>query len=171
MAPLQVPIVIGVADIKNGSKKVEDAREPAQLMYEAILAAIKDTDASDPTELQSSIDSIDVVKTWTWPYPDCPGLLAEKLKVKPKHKHYSEHGGNQPGKLFDDAARRISNGEVKVAVVTGGEALASREFSYRSSQWMLETLYKRENADHIQYLPVRLRTSCHPQDGPNPPKP
>ncbi|KAF2468179.1 uncharacterized protein BDR25DRAFT_290846 [Lindgomyces ingoldianus] len=122
---LETPIVIGVGDIKNRSNKIEDAKEPAQLMYEAILAAIQDAQCPNASKLQSSVDSIDVVRTWTWPYPDLPGLLAEKLNVKPKHRYYSEHGGNQPAKLFDEAARRIARGEATMAVVTGGEALAS----------------------------------------------
>ncbi|KAJ5599039.1 Thiolase [Penicillium hetheringtonii] len=122
-----IPIIIGIADIKNRSAKVEDAREPAALMLEAIHAAIKDASGStaNSTKLQSSIDSIDVVKTWTWPYSDLPGLLGQKLGVQPKHKLYSEHGGNQPAKLLDDAARRIATGENQVAVLTGAEALAS----------------------------------------------
>jgi len=124
----EIPIVVGVGDIKNRSTSVADAKEPAVLMHEAILAAIQDARPSDASKLQADIDSIDVVKTWTWPYPDLPGLLAEKLGVKPKQMSYSEHGGNQPGKLFDEAARKIAKGECKVAVVTGGEALASREF-------------------------------------------
>ncbi|PSN63113.1 hypothetical protein BS50DRAFT_530735 [Corynespora cassiicola Philippines] len=124
MAP-KIPIIIGVADIKNRSTSISDAKEPATLMHEAILGAIADSNGSDSAKIQESIDSIDVVKTWTWPYPDLPGLLAEKLNVKPKHKYYSEHGGNQPAKLLDEAARRIAKGETEVAVLTGGEALAS----------------------------------------------
>lgn len=127
MAP-KIPIIIGVADIKNRSTSISDAKEPATLMHEAILGAIADSHGSDSAKIQESIDSIDVVKTWTWPYPDLPGLLAEKLNVKPKHKYYSEHGGNQPAKLLDEAARRIAKGETEVAVLTGGEALASRVY-------------------------------------------
>lgn len=124
-----IPVIIGVADIKNRSVKPEDAKEPATLMLESINAAIKDASSSSDIEskLRSSIDSIDVVKTWTWPYSDLPGLLAEKLGVQPKHKHYTDHGGNQPAKLLDDAARRIATRESHVAVLTGAEALASCE--------------------------------------------
>ncbi|KAF2013187.1 hypothetical protein BU24DRAFT_424190 [Aaosphaeria arxii CBS 175.79] len=129
----ETPIVIGVGDIINRSVSPADAKEPSQLIHEAILAALEDavssTTTSSPSssrqKLQSAIDSIDLVRTWTWPYPDLPGTIAEKLAVKPKFKTYSDHGGNQPGKLFDEAARRIARGEVRVAVVAGGEALAS----------------------------------------------
>lgn len=120
-----LPIVVGVGDVKNTSERIEDSIEPMQLMLQAVQLAIEDSGASAEV-LQSNIDSIDIVRTWTWPYSDLPGLLAEKLGVKPRHKHYTGHGGNQPGKVFDDAARRISKGQSKVAVVTGGEALASR---------------------------------------------
>lgn len=128
----EIPVIIGVGDIKNRSTAVGDAKEPATLILEAIQAAIGDASSSSSSELQSAIDSIDVVKTWTWPYPDLPGLLANKLGVDKsiKWKRYSEHGGDKPGKLFDEAAKRIARGENKVALVTGGEALASRAYLF-----------------------------------------
>jgi len=121
------PIIIGVGDIINRSLLVSDAKEPLQLIHEAVISALSDTQLSPSSSqtLKSQIDSIDIVATWTWPYSDLPGLLAGRLGVKPKWKQYSEHGGNQPAKLVDEAARRISKGESKVAVVCGGEALAS----------------------------------------------
>lgn len=125
----KTPVVVGVGDIKNKSLKVEDALEPMQLMLRATSLAIADTSLSPSAAktLQSEIDSISVVATWTWNYHDLPGLIGERLGVVPKYKHLSEHGGYSPAKLFDEAARRISFGETKVAVVTGGEALASCE--------------------------------------------
>ncbi|KAF3001449.1 hypothetical protein E8E13_008119 [Curvularia kusanoi] len=121
----EIPVIIGVGDVKN--RDINNAKEPATLMLEAIEIALKDASSSSPSDLKAAIDSIDVVKTWTWPYPDLPSLLAEKLGVQEgvKWKSYSEHGGNQPGKLFDEAAKRIARGECQVAVITGGEALAS----------------------------------------------
>lgn len=121
-----IPVIIGVADVVNRSTKVEDAREPADLIHQAIIDAINDTGlTSQATTLQSAIDSIDVVKPWTWPYPDLPGLLSQKLGINAKRRHLTPHGGNQPGVAFDEAAKRISLGQTKVAVLTGGEALAS----------------------------------------------
>lgn len=127
----EVPVIIGVGDVKN--RDVNNAKEPATLMLEAIEIALQDASSKSVSDLKSAIDSIDVVKTWTWPYPDLPSLMSEKLGVQGsvKWKRYSEHGGNQPGKLFDEAAKRIAKGECRVAVVTGGEALASRASSRR----------------------------------------
>jgi acetyl-CoA acetyltransferase len=127
----EIPVIVGVGDIKNRSTAVADAKEPATLILEAIGKAIADASSSSTIDLKAAIDSIDVVRTWTWPYPDLPGLLAEKLGVDKnvKWKRYSEHGGDKPGKLFDEAAKRIAKGECRVAVVTGGEALASRAYT------------------------------------------
>ena len=126
----RTPIIVGVGDVINRSHRVEDAIEPMQLMFRAVLAALNDATpcVNYARELQSSIDSISVVATWTWPYTDLPGLLSQRLGIEAKHAHYSEHGGNQPIKLVDEAARRIVQGKAKVAVVTGGEALASRTY-------------------------------------------
>ena len=82
MPSSNIPVIIGVGDIKNRSTAVTDAKEPATLMLEAIQKAISDTSSTSNTDLQSAIDSVDVVKTWTWPYPDLPGLLAEKLGIR-----------------------------------------------------------------------------------------
>jgi len=122
-----VPVIIGGGDVVNRSQNAEDSREPSELILQAIRLALDDTGLPDSCirTLQSAVDSIDIVRTWTWPYPDLPGLIAERLGANPSHKHYSEHGGNQPAKLLDEAARRIALGRAKVAVVSGGEALAS----------------------------------------------
>lgn len=131
MASRKQPIVVGVADIKNPSKKVEDAIEPLELILQAIQEAVKDTglSGSQASSLQHSIDSLDIVRSWTWPYPDLPSLVAKWLQIKPTRRYYSEHGGDKPAKLFDEAARRISLGDSKVALLGGGEALASRTLS------------------------------------------
>ena len=118
------PVIIGVGDVVNRSTKVEDATEPLKLILQAIEKALEDTKIAS-SQLKQAIDSIDVVQSWTWPYTDLPGLIGKHLNVKPKHKTYSPIGGNQPGKLLDDAARRIALGQSKVVVLTGGEALAS----------------------------------------------
>lgn len=136
------PIIVGVADVKNASKTLQDdgSDEPASLIVRAIQHAIVDTGLSGCAEgvqgntgkakqLQSSIDSISVVRPWSWPYPDLPALLADRLGVGSEvgYTTTSPHGGNQPAKLLDEACQRIAHGQTKVALITGGEALASLE--------------------------------------------
>ncbi|KAK6359269.1 hypothetical protein TWF696_000432 [Orbilia brochopaga] len=122
---MPVPVIIGVADVVNRSTRVEGAIEPVDLMRQAVLNALTDASSASLDALTSSIDSVATVNTWTWPYHDLPGLLSAKLGLKPTYTQVSPHGGNQPALLFDEAARRIAAGQARVAVVAGGEALAS----------------------------------------------
>lgn len=147
------PILVGVADIKNRSTKPEDAIEPLHLISRAVQDALNDTGLppSNINKLRASIDAISVVRTWTWPYADLPGLLSNELGIKPKHKHYTAHGGNQPAKLADDAARRIAKGESVMEVIAGGEALGSCEC-------FIASLYHgREMLMSTQWLPAPPR--------------
>lgn len=115
------PIIVGVGDIVNRSIELKDTHEPADLIFQAIENALSDTglNGANLSKFQKSADSISIVRTWTWPYPDLPGLLASRLGIHPKHKQYTDHGGDKPAKLFDQAARRIAKGENKVAIVAG----------------------------------------------------
>ncbi|KAJ5483897.1 hypothetical protein N7539_005693 [Penicillium diatomitis] len=121
------PVVVGVGDIKNRSTRLDDAVEPLDLMVQAICAALEDTglSTSDAQSLREKVDSISVVANWTWPYPNTPEVLRSKLHCRATHLHESEHGGHSPAELLDEAARRIAHGQSTVAIVTGGEALAS----------------------------------------------
>jgi hypothetical protein len=126
----RTPVIVGVGDYINRSVRVEDALEPLALIAGALNNALIDAIGSGKNiaELQGKVDSIDVVSTWTWPYSDLPGLVGDKIGVKPKHKATSPHGGNQPAKLLDETARRVAYRESEVAVICGGEALASCRF-------------------------------------------
>lgn len=126
-----IPVIVGVGEFRNASLHTKDALEPMQLMLEAIQHAAQDTrlPASTLAQLLTGIDCINVVHTWSWPYADLPGLLASKLMAHPAYKHYSEVGGDKPVKLIDDALRKIVFRKIKLAVVTGGEALASCKHS------------------------------------------
>lgn len=131
-SPDRTPIIVGVADFRNKSTDIKDAIEPVELMVKAVLGAVEDTKLGPQLqkELLGLTDSVSVVPPWTWNYPDIATLLAEKLKVNASHKAIGEHGGNQPALLADLAARRISTGETKAAIIVGAEALASRRCSF-----------------------------------------
>ena len=124
-----VPIIVGVGDVRNKSLEVADAVEPAQLMVRAIRAAAADTGLDEAAQqaLLAAADSLRVVPTWTWAYKDLPGSIASALGSRPATRVMPDHGGNQPALQCDEAARAIAQRQSTVAVLTGGEALASRE--------------------------------------------
>ncbi|KAL2834495.1 hypothetical protein BDW59DRAFT_156425 [Aspergillus cavernicola] len=127
----EVPVLVGIGDINDrAAKGQDDAAEPLTLMLRAIGAAIQDTTLAPEAaqKLQSAIESVAVVANWTWLYPNAPGLLVQRLGLPGAvHIHESHHGGDSPGQLFDEAARRVAYRKSKVAVITGAEALASSE--------------------------------------------
>jgi acetyl-CoA acetyltransferase len=122
------PIIVGVGEFKNASKEWKDAIEPKSMMLRAIKKAFKDVKlfSSIEDKLRADVDSIDVVETWSWSYSDLPRLLANELKAPVKHTAEYRSGGNAPTKALDEAARRIANRECQVAIVVGGESIASR---------------------------------------------
>lgn len=124
---MPVPIIVGVGDIRNKSTNASDAIEPAKLMAQAIQKALSDTglSQSDQNQLLSKADSLHVVPTWTWAYEDLPSTVAQQLGINPSNKVMPDHGGDQPALQCDEAARRIASKQSEVAIITGGEALAS----------------------------------------------
>ncbi|KAM3444367.1 hypothetical protein NHJ13734_001484 [Beauveria thailandica] len=122
------PIIIGVGDVRNKSSKPEDAIEPSKMMIGAIQNAIEDTglDAGAQKQLLGDADGLRIIPTWTWAYNDLLSTVADGLGIKPATKEMPTHGGDQPALQCDEAARAIANGQSKVAILTGGEAMASR---------------------------------------------
>ncbi|TGO49400.1 hypothetical protein BCON_0211g00170 [Botryotinia convoluta] len=137
--PPQTPIIIGVGDVINRSLQVEDAIEPLGLMLQSLEKSFSDTGLSHDREklgiLRESVDDVRVVRNWTWPYVDVcqsvfDGILGENKRGndrlrKEVYKEESEHGGNSPVKMVDEACQRLGRGESKVVVVVGAEALGS----------------------------------------------
>ncbi|MDQ2797563.1 MAG: acetyl-CoA acetyltransferase, partial [Actinomycetota bacterium] len=121
--PQRIPVLVGVGQLRsNRERTVAGAREPAELMLEALQLAAADAGSS---RLLSDADSIDAVNAVSWSYDDLPGLLAARLGARPRHQFYSRVGGQWPARLLDDAAARVASGETQIALIVGGEAQAS----------------------------------------------
>jgi len=88
------------------------------LMARAMRAAEADAGAS----LLASLDSLDVVCEYSWPYTDAPTLLGERLGHLPARRVYGDTGGESPVRFIHEAALRIARGESRIAAITGAEA-------------------------------------------------
>jgi acetyl-CoA C-acetyltransferase len=119
----RLPIIVGVGQLVNRSEGPEDAREPLDLMTEAALAAADDAQVKG---LLERADSVQVVNTVSWAYRDAPGHLAEAIGAQPREKVYPAVGGNAPQWLVSRTADAIVRGDVRLAVIAGGDALRSR---------------------------------------------
>lgn len=130
MVSPNTPILIGVGEVREKKIDVQHSTEPSGMMLAAIRQAA--ADAGLTTKDLETADSLSVVPPWTLTYDNLPGLLADNLKIKPSFSILGEHGGEQCAMLTDEAARRISTGESKLAIVTGGESLASLAASQKA---------------------------------------
>ncbi|RBR26855.1 uncharacterized protein FIESC28_00436 [Fusarium coffeatum] len=115
------PIIIGVGEIRQKDFALEHCLEPAALM----LSAIRDASRDSTIDVTKHIQSIYAVPPWSWNYENLPKLLAEGLGGQATDLAVADHGGNTPAALCDSAALKVARGETNMAVVTGGEALAS----------------------------------------------
>jgi len=74
--PRRIPVLVGVGQLRsNRERTVAGAREPAELMLDALQLAAVDAGSA---RLLTEADSIDAVNTVSWSYEDLPGLLAAR---------------------------------------------------------------------------------------------
>jgi acetyl-CoA C-acetyltransferase len=114
----RAPVLVGVGEITQRTKDPTRALEPLALMEGALRAADDDVGGG----VVAALDSLDVVSEYSWPYPDAPGQLCERLGIAPDHREYGTLGGDSPVRFIHDAALRIWRGETAVAAVVGAEA-------------------------------------------------
>jgi acetyl-CoA C-acetyltransferase len=123
------PVVVGVGQLTNRLKAVEEAIEPAEMMARTARGAAED--CGQPGVL-SRIDSVQVVGMISWQYVDAPGVLAERIGANPSHKLYTAVGGETPQRLVNETAEAIASGHTRIALLAGCEVMASRGFARRA---------------------------------------
>jgi acetyl-CoA C-acetyltransferase len=116
----RVACIIGVA---RRTWREEPAPEPLD-MWESQARAAAD-DAGCPSAL-TGLDSLQVVYCQSWEYDDPCGRLAERLGAAPSLARYSGLGGSVPVRLLGETAAAMARGELDLALIVGGEALATR---------------------------------------------
>jgi acetyl-CoA C-acetyltransferase len=124
------PVIVGVAQLTNHIKTLDDAIEPVEMMRRAAVAAAED--ASSPALLKKA-DSLQVVNILSWQYPDAPGLLAQRLGIDPPHRVYTAVGGNTPQMIVNQTAEAVVKGETSLAILAGVEAMASRNMARKQN--------------------------------------
>ena len=119
-----MPCIIGVAQ-KTWRLEQGDAPQPLQQWDEVARQAASDCGNA---EVLSKIDDINVIYSLSWNYDDAPTQLATQLGITgPFKKRLSGLSGTSPQKFLHDAAEHIMQGKSSVALVVGGEALATKK--------------------------------------------
>jgi acetyl-CoA C-acetyltransferase len=112
----RTPVLVGVAAVQQRLDDATQAKEPVELMIDALLRAADDAGCR---ELLSSADAVMIPRGF-WDYPDPGRLIAERFGAAAKTT-VAEIGILQTT-LFAEAAQAIVDGGADVVLVTGGEA-------------------------------------------------
>lgn len=126
----RTPVLVGVGQVTNRIQNVKtDARPTHELIVEAVHAAVADTGGA---AVLQAVDRLHANYCIGWYYPDLGQFIADALGITPPHVLTSPVGGNSPQKMTNQAARAIAAGELELAVLCGGEAVASRRKAHRA---------------------------------------
>jgi acetyl-CoA C-acetyltransferase len=116
------PCIIGVGQ-RTWHPGTSDGPEPLEMWAEvAELAAVD----SGRGRALSDIDAIHLVHCMSWAYDDGPDRLAQRLGVEVPYSEVSVLAGTASQRMVNAAAERMLAGQSELALVVGGEALATR---------------------------------------------
>lgn len=115
------PIIVGVGQINDRPQTPEAGLDPVALMAAALEAAEQDAGVA----LLADADFLGVVMQIAFrDLGDPSGPLAARLGAKPVVAFQTEGpNGDSPIMLLNEAANRIGAGEIRIALVSGAEAL------------------------------------------------
>jgi len=127
------PVLVGAGQVVHRDSSVGKMREPLSLIEEAVHAAADDSGVGEL--ILRRADSVRCVPTASWIYRDLSALLAERVGAAPHETVQTPtFGGDGPGRLVGDTAQAIADGRVEIALLGGGEAVATRRHAERHGE-------------------------------------
>ncbi len=111
------PVIVGVAQLQQRITDPLLAKEPVDLMVDAVQAAASDT--GNPG-LLSGVESVRVVRG-IWRYKQPAGYVAEKVGCPSAETVGTCFGGNTVQTTLNASALDIVNGDKSLIVITGAE--------------------------------------------------
>lgn len=134
------PVLVGCGQITQREADPQAARAPIELMADAARQAAADSAAGQA--LLQAIDTAVVIRSFadtswrfTCPfgrYENPPAALLAELGTSASRLVYTEAGGNMPQWCVNRLGEAIGRGEVDVALIAGGEALATQKAAQRA---------------------------------------
>ena len=118
----RTPVLIGAGQALDRDTTPATAKHPVALMAEAVTSAFDDAAIATPSQL----DSVRVVRLLSWKYANAAHALAEACGMTARQYATTPHGGNMPQSLVNLTARQISDGQVDLVVLAGGECARTR---------------------------------------------
>ncbi len=129
----RTPVIVGAGQVLRRELSGEEPTEPVALIAEALRRAGEDSGTGE--RLLRAADSVRCAPVIGWRYRDAAALVAGDLRAQPHETVQSAAiGGEGPQLLLNDTARAIAAGELDVALLGGGEAVASVRAAERAGR-------------------------------------
>jgi len=127
----RTPVIIGVAQ-KTVPKASLPGPEPLAAWKEVAKAAA--ADAGIGPEALAGIQSMAVADCMSWPYDDRVARVAEALGAKPTSRYAGPGSGTSGQTLLNNCADDIRGGTADMALICGGESLATVRYYKKQGQ-------------------------------------
>lgn len=147
----RTPVIVGVGQVEQRVEDPATAREPTDLLTDALRAAGADSKSAG---LVDSITTIAVIRILSHRYRDPAALVASGLGLRPESVRTiaTDDGGNYPQALLNRACREIAAGSDAVWAIGGGEAWRSRKEAGPSWTEQGEDVQPSEEVHNEQHL-------------------
>ncbi len=141
MVRAPVPVLVGCGQITQREPDPRRARAPIELMSDVSLIAAQDSGAA--AAALAAVDTLVVIRSFSdtsWRfacpfgrYANPPKSLAARLGATAARRLvYTAQGGNMPQACVNRLSGMIARGEAEVALIAGGEALATQKSAERA---------------------------------------
>lgn len=134
MIESSTPILVGCGDVTDLATPVEHGRSPYELIAQAGRLALADTGAA--AAMARTIDTVAMLRLFAdtshrfanrlGASSNPPRSIARRLGIEADRHIYTWNGGNMPQYLVNMFAEQIARGEIKAALICGGEALRTQ---------------------------------------------
>src|ERR1700683_5175471 len=126
----RTPVLVGAGQVTahpQASEPLSARPEPVELMARALEEAVRDCGGNGAgRKLLDRAGSLRIPPSLAWRYVN-PGLLvADRLGIEPAEIALASIGGNGPQLLANRTAAAISEGQLDIALIAGGQCLGTR---------------------------------------------
>src|SRR5438093_8686444 len=126
MATKNDPVIVGVGQLTNHPKSIDETLEPLDMMERVAGEAEEDAGIGG---LLEKVDSVQIVNFMSWSYADAPRMLAQRIGRERNRTVYPSIGAETPQRLVTETAQAIVGGRIDIAILAGAEALESRRLA------------------------------------------
>jgi len=118
----RTPVIVGVAQ-RTQNRAALPGPEPLEAWESCCRLALED--AGLPASALGNTDFLALGNCMSWNYDDPAGRLAERLSIMPRHVLNGSASGASGHQMLHAAADAIRAGGADMAIICGGESLAS----------------------------------------------